>query len=101
MRRTTSYALLFALGLAGGGCVHHHHHHHYDDDGVVLRIDECPPPVRDHFYHDHPNCDVREVHEIHEDGAVHYHITYVDHGNVVDTRYSHEGDEIRPDQRLP
>jgi len=101
MGRSKPFALIAALGLLGG-CVHHHHHHHdYDDDITVVRIEDCPPMVRDHFYRDHPGCDIRDIHIEDSGGEARYHFRYADHGQERETHYTHGGDEIRTDVKLP
>jgi hypothetical protein len=100
MKRSIPFALFATLGLLTVGCAHHHHHHDDDDEGVTLvRIEDLPPNVRDHFYHDHPGCDVREIHVEHEGGEVHYHFMFNDHGHAHQTEYRHEGDEIHSEYR--
>jgi len=101
MSRFKPFALILALSLLGG-CAHHHHHHHdYDEDDTVIRIDELPPDVREHFYHDHPGVDIRDIRIENEGGETRYHFRYVDRGEDRDTRYMRGGEEIRTDVKLP
>jgi hypothetical protein len=102
MRRSIQFALAAALAMLGlgTGCAHHHHHDYDNDDHYdVVRFEDCPQPVRDHFYRDHPGVDVREVRIEHEGGEDHYHFQFDDHGAHHETEYHREGDEIRSEYR--
>lgn len=98
MRSAKPLAFMLTLFLVTG-CAHHHHHHHQDDD--ALHLNDLPVAVQDHFNRDHPNVRIRSVDQINNGNETHFRISYEDQGLINDADYTHEGDEIKPDVKLP
>lgn len=98
MRCAKRLVFLLTLCLIAG-CAHHHHHHHQDDD--ALHLADLPVAVQDHFNRDHPNVHIRSVQQINNGNETQFKISYEDQGLLNQVEYTHEGDEIKPDVKLP
>jgi hypothetical protein len=98
MRAVKTFAFLLMLWPLAGGCAHHHHHH--PGEGR-LNLDDLPLAVRDHFNRDHPSVEVKGIERDVRGAVVQYDIRYDDQGQIQDAVYDREGDEIKPDAKLP
>jgi hypothetical protein len=98
MRGFKPIAFLLLLCPLGAGCAHHHHHHQGEGR---LGMDDLPTEVRDHFYRDHPNVEIKGVQKDIQGGVTHYEVDFEDQGEPHEAIYDQEGDEIKPDAKLP
>jgi hypothetical protein len=90
--------LLLLCPLGAAGCAPHHHRHHGEGR---LTMDDLPTEVRDHFNRDHPDVEVQGIQKMTQDGVTHYEVDFADHGEPHEAIYDREGDEIKPDAKLP
>jgi hypothetical protein len=98
MRFVKPLAFVLTLCLIAG-CAHHHHHHHQDD--TAMQLEALPEAVQDHFNRDHPDVHIRSIDQEVAGSETNFKITYEDQGEIKQTEYTREGDEIKPDVKLP